>query len=159
LGGTSLHMRGSMFTEPLSRSGLHNPVLPLLHVGPCMCCGSCLAMDLHVTTSSIYLLTFLILVVVTVDSIILGNITHISFNTLCKYYIRKTHWSRAELMNTTFIVFIYSSQKNLNLYLHSKANGIPSSAWALDTTNTVTFHIIFYSDTYINIFILLHHYN
>jgi hypothetical protein len=28
---TSLRLRGSVFTEPLPRSGLHNPVVPLLH--------------------------------------------------------------------------------------------------------------------------------
>jgi hypothetical protein len=29
-GVMSLHLRGSVFTEPLPRSGLHNPVVPLL---------------------------------------------------------------------------------------------------------------------------------
>jgi hypothetical protein len=29
-GVTSLRLRGSVFTEPLPRSGLHNPVVPLL---------------------------------------------------------------------------------------------------------------------------------
>jgi hypothetical protein len=33
-GVTSLRLRGSMSTKPLPRSGLHNPVLPLLRVGP-----------------------------------------------------------------------------------------------------------------------------
>jgi hypothetical protein len=38
-----------VFTESLPRSGMHNPVVPLLHVGPCVCCAHCLAMDLHIT--------------------------------------------------------------------------------------------------------------
>jgi hypothetical protein len=52
-GVTSLRMRRSLFTKLLSRSGLHNPVVPLLRVGPCVCCGRCLAMDLHVTIFSV----------------------------------------------------------------------------------------------------------
>jgi hypothetical protein len=47
---TSLRLRGSVFTEPLPRSGLHNPVVPLLHVCIAGCLSSrCLAMRLHVT--------------------------------------------------------------------------------------------------------------
>jgi hypothetical protein len=40
---TSLHLRGSVFTEPLLRNGLHNPDILLLHVGPCLR-SRCLAM-------------------------------------------------------------------------------------------------------------------
>jgi hypothetical protein len=46
---TSLHLRGSVFTEPLPRNGLHNPVVLLLRVGQCVCCRCYLWMDLHVT--------------------------------------------------------------------------------------------------------------
>jgi hypothetical protein len=46
---TSLHLRGSVFTEPLPRSGLHNPVVLLFRVGTCVCCGRCLAIDLYIT--------------------------------------------------------------------------------------------------------------
>jgi hypothetical protein len=34
---TSLRMLGGVFTEPLTRSGLHNPVGPLLRVGRRVC--------------------------------------------------------------------------------------------------------------------------
>jgi hypothetical protein len=40
---TSLHLCGSVFTEPLPRNGLHNPVVLLLPVGPCLR-SRCLAM-------------------------------------------------------------------------------------------------------------------
>jgi hypothetical protein len=46
---TSLHLHGSVFTEPLPRNGLHKPVVLLLQVGSCMCCRRCLAMDILVT--------------------------------------------------------------------------------------------------------------
>jgi hypothetical protein len=47
-GVTSLHLRGSVFTEPLPRSRLHNPLFHYCMLD-CVCFGHCLAMDLHVT--------------------------------------------------------------------------------------------------------------
>jgi hypothetical protein len=44
---TSLYLRGSVFTGPLLRYGLHNPVV-LLRVQPYVCCGRCLAVDFYV---------------------------------------------------------------------------------------------------------------
>jgi hypothetical protein len=44
-GVMSLHMCGSVFTEPLPISGLQNPVVPLLLVGLCVCC---VVVDVHV---------------------------------------------------------------------------------------------------------------
>jgi hypothetical protein len=46
---TSLHLHGSVFAELLPRNGLHKPIVLLSCVGSCVCCGRCLAMDLHVT--------------------------------------------------------------------------------------------------------------
>jgi hypothetical protein len=46
---TSFHLRGSVFTDPLPRSELHNSVFPLLRVGARVYFGRCLTMDFHVT--------------------------------------------------------------------------------------------------------------
>jgi hypothetical protein len=50
---TTLRLRGSVFTEPLPRSGLHNPVVPLLVRvllrNGCFCCSTALAWDKYAT--------------------------------------------------------------------------------------------------------------
>jgi hypothetical protein len=52
---TSLRLRGSVFTEPLPRSGLHNPVVPLLSACNAGCLSSrCLAMRWHVTVLKVH---------------------------------------------------------------------------------------------------------
>jgi hypothetical protein len=40
-----------VFTKPLPRNGFHKLVVLLLRVGPCVFCGRCLKMNLHVTIS------------------------------------------------------------------------------------------------------------